>query len=319
MTTPAGGLDAAQLRHSIYDKGAATRVDLAGLLALGCEAGDDPAFIALLAEVAADVMTVEVDPPGYVSESDADWLIAQLGDGAGLSCRAEFEALKSVLGHAVSAPPALAAFALREVERAILTGRRGPLGGLEREPGIVTAEDVEALRAVCYAPTEGAPLHVGRAAAEALFDIAHATATARNDPSFPEFFARAVGNYLLGAAFVAAPTRDAALAEEREMDRRTGFGAFLSRLAGRGAAGNPADGRKSVDQLAEERYREENEETEARLEAAASIDAGEARWILAHLARGGELSPAEKRLIAFLRDESVGAPPEITALFDRAA
>ena len=84
-TTPAGGLDAAQLRHSIFDKGAATRVDLAGLLALGREAGDDPAFIALLADVAADVMTGEVDPLGYVSEADADWLIAQLGDGDGLT------------------------------------------------------------------------------------------------------------------------------------------------------------------------------------------------------------------------------------------
>ena len=318
-TAPAGGLDAAQLRHSIYDKGAATRVDLAGLLALGREAGDDPDFIALLADVAGDVMTAEVDPPGYVSESDADWLIAQLGEGSGLSCRAEFEALRSVLSHAVSAPPSLSAFALREVERAILTGRRGPLGGVEHEPGVVTAEDVEALRAVCYAPNAGAPLHVGRAAAEALFDIAHATATARNDPSFSEFFARAVGNYLLSAAFVSAPSREVALAEEREMDQRTTFGAFLSRLAGGLGAPEAADGRKSVDQLAEERYREENEETEARLEAAASIDAGEAKWILAHLARGGELSPAEKRLIAFLRDEATDAPPEIAALFDRAA
>ena len=318
-TTPAGGLDAAQLRHSIYNKGAATRVDLAGLLALGREAGDDPAFIALIAEVAADVMIIEVDPPGYVSDADSDWLIAQLGDGAGLSCRGEFEALKSVLGHAVSAPPALAAFALREVERAILTGRRAALGGAESEPGIVTAGDVEALRAVCYAPTEGAPLHVGRAAAEALFDIAHATATACNDAAFPEFFARAVGNYLIGAAFVAVPTRAAALEEEREVDRRSSFGSFLSRLAGGLSAPEAADGRKSVDQLVEERYREENDETEARLEAAARIDAGEAKWIVAHLARGGELSPAETRLIAFLRDEATDAPPEIAALFARAA
>jgi hypothetical protein len=318
-TTPAGGVDAAQLRQSIYDKGAATRADLAGLLSLSREARDDPDFIALLGEVAGDVMTVEVDPPGYVSESDADWLIAQLGDGSGLTCRAEFEALKSVLSHAVSAPPALAAFALREVERAILTGRRGAVGGAGGESGVVTAEDVEALRAVCYAPNAGAPLHVGRAAAEALFDIAHATATARNDPSFADFFARAVGNYLLGATFVAVPSREAALAEEREMDQRTTFGAFLSRLAGGLSAPDAADGRKSVDQLAEERYREENEATEARLNEAARIDAGEAKWILAHLARGGELSPAEMRLIAFLREEAIDAPPEIAALFDRAA
>ncbi len=103
------------------------------------------------------------------------------------------------------------------------------------------------------------------------------------------------------------------------MDQRMSFGSFLSTLPAASRASNAADGRKSVDQLAEERYRQENEETEARLEAAARIDAGEAKWILAHLARGGDLSPAEKRLIAFLRDESTDTPPEIAALFDRAA
>ncbi len=318
-TAPVGPVDAAALRRSIYDKGAANRTDLAGLIGLGPQAGDDPEFIALIAEVARDVMALDADPSGYMSEDDADWLTARLGDGGGLTCRAEFEVLKSVLGHCVSVPPSLVVFALREVERAILTGRRGPLGGVEHEPGLVTAEDVQALRAVCFAPTAGAPCHVDRGAAEALFDIAHATATARNDPGFAEFFAQAVGNYLLGAAFVAVPSRAETLAQERDLDRRIGFGAFLAALAGGLTAANAAQGRKSVDQLAEERYYEENAETEARLDAASKIDAGEAKWVLAHLTRGGDLSEAEKRLIAFLRDETSSAPPEIVALFDRAA
>jgi len=317
MSTTA--LNAAELRRSIYDKGAATRNDLVGLMALGPQAGDDPEFITLVADVARDAFVVDVDPSGYVNEADADWLTDHLGDGGGLSCRAEFEALKSILGHAISVPPSLVAFAVREVERSILTGRRGPLGNFEREPGVVTAADVDTLRMVCFAPTAGAPLHVDRATAEALFDIAHATQTARNDPAFPEFFARAVGNYLLGAAFVAPPSRAEALAHERELDRRESFGGFLSGLAGGLLAPNAADGRKSVDQLAEERYFEENAETEARLEAAAKIDAGEAKWVLAHLTRGGELSKAEKRLLAFLRDEATDAPPEIQALFNQAA
>jgi hypothetical protein len=318
-TAPVLGQDWAALRRSIYEKGAATRTDLVGLLALGRTAGDDPDFIALVAEVARDLLTLDVDPRGYVSEEDADWLTAHLGDGDGLSCRAEFEVLKAVLRHAVSAPASLIAFAVREVERAILTGRRGPLGGVEHEPGVVTGEDVEALRAFCFASAGGAAGHVDRASAEALFDIAHATATARNDPAFVDFFAKAVGNYLLGAAFVVAPSRAEVLSLEREMDRRESFGGFLSELAGGLSAPEAADGRKSVDQLAEERYYLENAETQARLEAASKIDAGEAKWILAHLTRGGELSAAEKRLIAFLRDESTAAPPEIAALFPRAA
>jgi hypothetical protein len=308
-TTP----EAAELRRSIYDKGAANRTDLVALIHLGPEMGDDPEFIALVAEVARDVIVGDAVPPGYISEEDADWLTARLGDGHGLSCRAEFETLKSVLAHAVSAPSSLVAFGVREIERAILTGRRGPLGGVEHEPGIVTADDVEALRVVAFAPTAGAAMHVDRAAAEALFDIAHATATAPNDPAFAEFFARAIGNYLIGAVFVAAPRHE-------EADGfALGLGGFLMSLAGGLLAPNAADGRKSVDQLAEERSHAENAETEARLAAAAKIDAGEAKWILAHLTRGGDLSAAERRLLGFLREESTGAPAQIAALFDHAA
>ena len=309
-TTP----DAAELRRSIYDKGAANRTDLVGLIGLGPEMGDDAEFIALVADVARDVIVNGAVPPGYIGEEDADWLTARLGDGGGLSCRAEFETLKSVLAHAVSAPSSLVAFAVREIERAILTGRRGPLGGVEHEPGIVTAADVEALRVIAFAPTAGAAAHVDRAAAEALFDIAHATATAPNDPAFAEFFARAIGNYLIGAVFVAAPRH-----EETDAGFALGLGGFLKGLAGGLLAPNAADGRKSVDQLAEERYHEENAETEARLAAAATIDAGEARWILAHLTRGGELSAAERRLLGFLREESTSAPAQLAALFDHAA
>jgi hypothetical protein len=302
--------NAAELRGSIYGKGEATRIDLSALVALCPDMGDDPDYISLVAEVARDVMLGQSDPPGYISEDDADWLTARLGDGAGLSCRAQFETLKAVLGHAVSVPSSLVAFAVREIERAILTGRRSLLGGVEPEPGVVTAEDVEALRIVAFAPRAGAGPHVDRATAEALFDIAHATATAPNDPSFPEFFAKAVGNYLTGAAFVIAPKR-------REM-ATPGLADFLEGLAG-GLLSPGLEGAKSVEQLAEERYAEVNAETEARLEAAADIDAGEAKWVLAHLARGGELCPAERRLLAFLREESAAAPAEITALFDNAA
>lgn len=302
--------DVAQLRRSIYEKGDATRTDLVGLIALGAERGDDPDYIALVAEVARDVLVTHAEPSGYIDENDADWLIARLGDGSGLSCRAEFETLKAVLGHAVSVPASLIAFAVREIERAILTGRRSPLGGIDHEPGVVTAQDVEALRIAVFAPCAGAGPHVDRAAAEALFDIAHATGTAANDPAFCDFFAKAVGNYLMGAVFVAAPERDTHALPD--------LAGFLKALAG-GLVAPSLEGAKSVDRMAEEHYLEANAETEARLEEAASIDAGEAKWILAHLARGGGLSPAERRLLAFLREESSTAPAEITALFEHAA
>ncbi len=315
MAALAKVFDTAALRRSIYSKDKAERADLAQLLALSTQAGDDQDYLALVADVGRDALDLDVEPRGYVSDADARWLISEIGDVGGLSCRAEFETLKAVIGHAVSVPPSLAAFAVGEVKRAVLGGRRGPAGA-DHPAGIVTAADVEALRLFCFAPIAGAAMHVDRATAEALFEIAHATAQADNAPEFADFFAQAVGNHLLGAVFLDPASREERLSLTRALDRPApGFGQFLSGIAGGLFAPNVSDGRKSVDRLAQEIVNEENEEIGDRLDAAAEVDLVEARWILAHLTRPGELSAAEKRLLAFLRDEAASAPPEITALY----
>lgn len=313
------GIDTAALRRAIYDKDKAARADLAGLLRLGAQAGDDPGFLDLVADVARDALDLDVDPKGYVSEADAQWLIGEIGEGAGLTARAEMATLKSVIGHAVSVPPALSAFAVREVARAILDGRRGP-AGVDHEKGVVTGADVEALRLFAFAPTAGAALHVDRATAEALFDIAHATAGANNDAEFPDFFAKAVGNYLIGAVFLMPASREEELALERELDQPApSFGGFLSGLAGGLFSPRSAEGRRSYEKLTDDIVARENAETDDRIDAAGDVDAGEAQWILAHLTREGELTAPEKRLLAFLRDEAASAPREIVALYAKAA
>ena len=138
----AQAIDTAALRRSIYSKEKADRADLAQLIALGADGGDDPGYLTLVADVGRDALDLDVDPRGYVSETDAQWLIGAIGDGGGLTCRAEFETLKAVIGHAVSVPPSLAAFAVGEVKRAILSGHRGP-NGADHVAGAVTRADVQ--------------------------------------------------------------------------------------------------------------------------------------------------------------------------------
>jgi len=314
-----GAGEAPALRRAIYGKGEATRADLENLIARGRMAGADPEFSALIADVAADVLVRQVDPPGYVTEADAAWLLARLNEGGGLACRAEFEMLKGVIAHAVSVPPALTAFAVREVEKAILTGRRDATGGVDHEPGVVTREDVEALRALAFAPTRGSSLHVDKATAEALFDIAHATATAANDPQFPDFFARAVGNYLMGVAFSGTPDRAEVLRHEAELEKPSGLGAFFSAMARAPSRAEVADALESVEGEEEDAYLRQNLETERRIAEAAKVGGDQARWVIAHLTRGGPLTEAEKRLLRFLAEEAASTPPELAALLDRAA
>jgi hypothetical protein len=291
--------------------------DVQDLIALGRAEGSDPEFAALLAEVGLDVFVTQVDPSGYITDADADWLIDCLADGGGLACAAEFDLLKSLIGHAVSVPPALTEFAVREVEKAILTGRRDAFGGDDHEPGVVTETDVEALRELAFAPTRGHSMHVDRNTAEALFDIAHATATAENAPEFVDFFAKAVGNYLMGADFLGTPDASEVLAVESELAKPSGFGAFLSAVFQ--GSSNVHVARESIADAEEDEDRALNAATGQQLDAASHIQADAAKWVIAHLTRGGELTPAERRLLAFLRDEAASAPPELEALYAQAA
>jgi hypothetical protein len=309
------------LRRAIYSKERVTRDDLLQLLQFGrgavAEQGD--AYSELLSEVATDLLVRQADPTGYLDAGDADWLIAQLADGGGLSCRAEFAMLVDVLRFAVSAPPALTAFGVREVEKAILSGRRTATGEADHAAGIVTKEDVAALLSLVFAATEGSSLHVTRESAEALFDIAHATAAAPNDPGFDDFFAKAVGNYLMGVSFhwtaPAAEVRE----HQRWADRPASFGDFFSTMekALTKSFGKVSTATKTVDEIDEVVFGKENASDAAEIQSASAIDGTESDWVVAHLTRQGPLSQAEKCLLAFLAREAASMPPALRALVEK--
>jgi hypothetical protein len=316
---PTGVLD---LRRAIYAKDGVTRADLTRLLGLGRAAGPKACaeYADLLSEAASDLLVRQVDPPGYIAPADADWLIGQLNEGGGLSCRAEFAMLVDMLSQAVSAPPTLAEFAVREVEKSILTGRRAATGEPDHAPGIVTASDVAALHNLVFAPTEGSSLHVTRESAEALFDIAHATASAQNDAGFDDFFAKAVGNYLMGVAFRGTASAAEAREHEKWADHATSFADFFSKMVEQPLAqrfGGMLGATKSVDKIEEDAFAQQNAADAAEIKQASALKPGEADWVIAHLTRGGPLSSAEKRLLAFLASEAASMPPQLQALVEK--
>jgi hypothetical protein len=318
---PAAVLD---LRRAIYAKGGVTRDDLTQLLARGRAAGPGACreYADLLAEAATDLLVRQVDPPGYVTPADADWLTGQLADGGGLSCRAEFAMLVDVLRYAVSAPPTLGGFAVREVEKAILTGRRAATGQADHAPGVVTSADVEALRSLLFAPAEGSSLHVSRESAESLFDIAHATVGAPNDPGFDDLFAKAIGNYLMGLSFRWTPTAAEAREHAQWADHATRFANFFSRMVEQPLArrfGGVSAATKTVDEIEEQVFAEENAADARALRDSGAIATSDADWVIAHLSRGGQLSPAEQRLLGFLAQEAASMPPSLRALVDKGA
>ena len=320
-----GGLDPAavlDLRRAVYAKSGVTRGDLTRLLARGRDAGPDacPEYADLLAEAATDLLVRQGDPPGYVAQGDADWLIGQLAEGGGLSCRAEFAMLVDVLRYAVSAPPSLGGFAVREVEKAILTGRRAATGQADHAPGVVTSADVAALHSLVFAPVEGSSLHVTRESAEALFDIAHATAGAANDPGFDDLFAKAIGNYLLGLSFRWTPAAAEAREHAQWADHASRFADFFSKMVEQPLArrfGGVFETTRTVDQMDEATFAAENAADARAIQQAGVIAPSSADWVIAHLTRVGQLTLAEQKLVGFLAQEASSMPPSLRALVDK--
>jgi hypothetical protein len=318
-------LDAAAVsgfRRAIYSKDRVTRADFSTLLAAGRTAGPNacPEYADLLAEAATDLLVRQSDPSGYISSSDADWLVGQLTDGGGLSCAAEFAMLAGVLHYAVSAPPILAAFAVREVEKAVVSGRRAATGEVDHAPGVVTSNDVEVLHGLVFAPTEGSSLHVTRESAEALFDIAHATAGAPNDASFDDFFAKAIGNYLMGVAFHWTPTAADAKAHQHWSDRPASFADFFAEMLEKPLGerfGGLAAKTRTVDEIDEAVFARENAADAAEIKDSGALKASAADWVIAHLTRDGPLSSAEQRLLGFLAKEASAMPPSLRAFVEK--
>jgi hypothetical protein len=303
-----------QLRREAYAKLEVSRDDLSNLLASGRAAGAaaPSEYADLLADIATDLVVNQVDPPKYITQDDADWLVGQLGQG-GLGCAAEFEMLVAVIREAVSIPPSLAAFAVGEIEKATTLGHGDRSGARDHAAGIVTHDDVEALRIAVFAATEGSSLHVTRESAEAVFRIARATAGAANDPAFDPFFAGAVANYLSGIANHWTASADEELQEEKSLTEKPTIGSFLGGLLHRNGVDRAARG--SVEDAVDRGLLAENAADEQELAQSAVPDEAKIQWLLTQLTTGGRLSPAETALILFLKKES----PELSASLLEAA
>src|SRR5690606_11741104 len=177
--------DVTALRRAIYGAPALTREVVDGLFDLDQVAGDKaPSWHALYVEAITDFVVGQDEPAGYVSDANADWLIARITRDGHVDTANELDLLVNVLDKARLSPQRLVRFALDAVRQTVISGRGPARVGGDHEPGVVTAADVALLRRILYA--FGGDGHVGitRAEAEVPFDINDATSHASNDPQW---------------------------------------------------------------------------------------------------------------------------------------
>ena len=252
-------------------------------------------------EALGEFIVNTVEPRGYVDQAMADELVSRIDRDGRIETMAELELLVRVLERSLSVPVSLRAYALRQVENAVLHGE-GPTRRGELDPKGINETECTLLRRLIFAAGGDRPASVSKAEAEMLFRIKDATLYEVNAPSWEKLFVQGVANYLLGFGGNEPLSHERAGELERFMSTEgAGIGGFLKRMATtepdfKGAFGSLLEMNPSAPDI----------EGPA-LEAAEFTDQ-EDLWLLDRIDADEELDPLEKALLAFIAEETGEAP-----------
>jgi hypothetical protein len=266
-------------------------------------------------ESLTDYLVMQADPQGYVSESNAGWLMRKIEHDGHVESRSELDLLVKVIEKAKSSPEKLVAYALEQVKCGVLEGA-GPVGrSRELEPGVVGEAEVVLLRRILYAFGGDGNIAITRAEAEILFDLNDATHEADNHASWSDLFVKAVANFLMAASGYVVPSRETALKREEWLEDRSGVSGFMSQMLAGGLRG-----------IWQAYQRDEEMDRYARLfgrenmiAESEKISALEADWLAKRIGRDGIIHENEKALLEFIREESPSVHPALLPLIDTAA
>jgi hypothetical protein len=251
-----------------------------------------------LVEAIGEYVLNGTEPKGYVAPATADWLMAHLDRDGQLDSMTELELLVRVLEKALGTPDSLKAYALRQIERAVVEGKGPTRDGGMFDPGSITEAECKALRRVIFASGGDRPAAVSQAEAEMLFRIKDATLGAANAAEWQRLFVQGVGNYLQGWNNARSITRERAAELEGFMnDTSTSLGRFFARMA-RTDAVALCDAARDV--LAGDQPPARDFAGEARAEAA--VTSSEQSWLQTRIDADGRTDPLEQALIAFLAE-----------------
>jgi hypothetical protein len=305
--------DVQTLRRSLYGDGVIGDGEADQLFALNAAVQEaDLAWDILFVEALTDYCVHQVEPCGYVSEDNAQWLMSRVTRDGKVEAARELELLISILQKSTASPTSLSAFVLKAVRDCVLSGS-GPLRG--RTPDFrpkVCAQDVDAIRRAIFAFGAGGNVSVTREEAELLCDINDATAQAANDPAWPSLFAKAMANHLSMAATPVPASRSTATAREKWLDDQdVRVGGFFGKMAT-----SLKDVFKSG---GEDPWIVRERDRAAAAVEAAPVTQDEASWLADRFNRDGALSPAEEALVRFLRADGTAVHASLQPLFARVA
>lgn len=311
--------DIARIRRVIYEDGviSASEADMLFRLNALCPV-KDPAWASLFIEGVTDYLVFQELPQGYLTASNAHWLIDRVSDNGRVSSRTELELVVNILDKARWAPVSLAKFALDQVKYAVVMGM-GPLRESSGIPaGTIADGEVDLLRRILYAFAGDGHVAITRDEADVLFDIDEAIEGSAPNTAWTDLFVKAVANVIMATSGYAVPSREEALRQEAALDapeQQTSVMAFLLSMVQSNLA-SVKDAYHS--QTAEERALAHLEHQRIEIITNEVITESEASWLANRLCRDGRLSPSEHALVAYLKSESPDIHPVLIEAVGRA-
>jgi len=308
--------DVLKLRYSVFWKGVVTPDDAEMAFALNdrLEAGADPSWEQFFVEALTDYIVFQAEPSGYISDENADWLIARVARSGQVASACEVELLVKALERAKLSPVKLVTFALEQVKCDVVEtpGDNGASGA--GELGVVDRAETELVRRILFAFGGDGNIAITRQEAGVLFDINDSTSETMNDPAWSDLFVKALANFLLSTLGFEVPTRQEALRREAWLDEPPpDLGEFMGQmLTGGLTALWDACTKGSLDR----EPRHEGDSMGLTIGTEPRATAEDARWLADRITRDHKLRANEVALINFLKDKQAFLHPQLLPVLD---
>ncbi|MCR9270365.1 MAG: hypothetical protein NXH72_10290 [Hyphomonadaceae bacterium] len=252
----------------------------------------DPEWSSRFQEALKDYLLTREPPEGWVTDEEADWLLAQVHTDEAKPSLEEIDLLLAILRQAEGAPQKLAHYTIEAISARIIAD------------GVANLNMVERMRYALYAGSSDGGLWVTAFEAGILFKTNDGIANARNASTWNDLFARAVGNHLMARAHPDPKTVENALSREAWLKDTSGStGGFFARM---GASFTNGSWFEKVTYNGDKAAKARMAAAEAAAREAEKVTADENSWLLRRLGWDEKISPAENALIEFLKKEAPG-------------
>lgn len=300
--------DVLVLRRQVWPDGAISKSEAEMLFRMhaaiekGCAEWDD-----FLVEALTTFLVEQAHPEGYVSDDDAAWFERHILRDGKLAGAAELEALITVLERAVHVPHRLEMLALKTVCDAVLEGDKAMTANLALEAGVVGDPEVSLLRRILYSKAGSRADAISLDEATMIYDLSAASIPGTRCSAWTTLFVTVLSNYLLAQNGYVAPSRVRLKEIDNWLNRpSTGVIGFTSAVARRQSAefhsgGVFADLKTAFSDLSPLEDVYSTRDGAEDFSVTPRVDSLEARWLVKHLSRDGELRLNERALLVFLK------------------